>query len=96
MRFKEGKFMPKTVIKKDGRKEPFIKEKIVTSVVKTGAPVELARGIADKIDKHPKEDIKTMWIRKRVIDELELHNPEFPKRWYNFDKNIKRLHKHLF
>lgn len=85
--------MPKKVIKKDGRTEPFIKEKIVVSAIKTGANVEVARKIADKIEKHPKEDIRTSWIRKNVLDELELHNPDWPKRWYNYDKNIKRLHK---
>ena len=86
--------MAKTVIKKDGRKEPFIKEKIVVSAVKAGAPVEIARDIADKIEKHPEENIKTKWIRKQVSDELKLHNPEWPKRWLNYDKNIKRLYKH--
>jgi transcriptional regulator NrdR family protein len=85
--------VPKKVIKKDGRTEPFIKEKIVVSAIKTGANVEVARKIADKIEKHPKEDIRTSWIRKNVLDELELHNPDWPKRWYNYDKNIKRLHK---
>ncbi len=55
--------MPKTVIKRDGKKEPFIKEKIVVSTVKTGAPVDIARGIADKIEKHPEENIKTAWIK---------------------------------
>ena len=88
--------MPKTVIKKDGRKEPFIREKIVTSVLKSGAPLELARDIADKIEEHPEEDIKTLWIRNKVLDELELHNPDLPKRWFSYDKNIKRLHKHMF
>ena len=86
--------MPKTVIKKDGRKEPFVKEKIIASAVKTGAPTEIARGIADKIEKHPKVEIRTMWIRKQVLDELKLHNPGWPKRWYNYDKNVKRLHKY--
>ena len=85
--------MPKKVIKKDGRTEPFVKEKIVVSAVKTGANVEIARKIADTIEKYPKENIKSSWIRKNVLDELELHNPELPKRWYNYDKNIKRLHK---
>jgi len=85
--------MPKNVIKKDGRIEPFIKEKIVVSAVKTGANVEVARKIADKIEKHPKEDVQSSWIRMKVLDELELHNPDWPKRWYNYDKNIKRLHK---
>ena len=85
--------MPKTVIKKDGRKEPFIKEKIVVSAVKTGASVEVARDIAEKIEEHPKDEIKTLWIRKQVSDELKLHNPDWLKRWYSYDKNVKRLHK---
>ena len=65
--------MPKTVIKKNGRKEPFVKEKIIVSVVKTGASTDIARGIADKIGKHPIVEIKTIWIRKQVLDELKLH-----------------------
>lgn len=85
--------MPKKVIKKDGRTEPFIKEKIVVSALKTGANIELARKIADNIEKHPKEDIRSSLIRQNVLEELKLHNPDWPKRWYNYDKNIKRLHK---
>jgi transcriptional regulator NrdR family protein len=84
----------KKVVKKDGRVQPFIKEKIVVSAVKTGAPVEVARKIADKIEKHTKDDIKTDWIRKKVLDELHIQNPDWPKRWYSYDKNIKRLHKY--
>lgn len=86
--------MPKKVIKKDGRIQPFIKEKIVVSAVKTGAPVDVARKIADKIEKNPKEDIRTSLIRKQVLDELHVYNPDWPKRWFNYDKNIKRLHKY--
>jgi len=88
--------MPKTVIKRDGKKEPFIKEKIVVSAVKTGAPIDLARRIADKIEKHPENEIKTAWIRKHILDNLKLHNPDWPKRWYNYDKNVKRLHKYTY
>ncbi len=87
-------FMQKTVIKKNGKKEPFIKEKIIVSAVKAGAPVKIARKIADKIEKHPEESIKTKWVRKQVLDELKYHNPGWPKRWLNFDKRIKRLHKY--
>jgi transcriptional repressor NrdR len=85
--------LDKRVIKKDGKIEPFIKEKIVVSAVKTGASVDIARNIADKIESRSKDDIKTSWIRKQVLDELQLHNPDWPKRWYDYDKNIKRLHK---
>ena len=72
--------MPKHVIKKDGRKQLFIKEKIVVSAVKTGAPVEVARKIADEIEKHPEESIKTIWIRKHLLGKLKLHNPDWPKK----------------
>ena len=85
--------MPKNVIKKNGKKEPFVKEKIIVSAVKAGAPVEIARKIADKIEEHPEESIKTIWVRKKVLDELEYHNPDWPKRWISFDKNVKRLRK---
>ena len=88
--------MPKIVIKRDGKKEAFIKEKIVVSAVKTGAPIDIARGIADKIEKHPEEEIRTAWIRKHILDDLKLHNPDWPKCWYNYDKNVKRLHKYTF
>ncbi|MFE3846343.1 ATP cone domain-containing protein [Thermoplasmatota archaeon] len=87
--------MAKIVIKKDGRKEPFIKEKIIVSAVKTGASVEIARKIAEEIEEHPDENLKTIWIRKLVLGKLELHNPDWPKKWYNYDKNVKRIHKYL-
>ena len=88
--------MPKTVIKKDGRKEPFIKEKIVVSAVKSGAPIDIARDIARKIEKHPEETIKTAWVRTRVVHELQVHNPEWPKRFASYDKNVKRLQKYRY
>ena len=48
----------------------------------------------NKNGKYPKVEIKTIWIRKQVLDELKLHSPDWPKRWYNYDKNVKRLHKY--
>jgi transcriptional regulator NrdR family protein len=86
--------LEKKVIKKDGTIEPFIKEKIVVSAIKTGAHVDIARSIAKKIEKHSDENIKTSWIRKQVLDELRVHNADWPKRWYSYDKNVKRLHKY--
>lgn len=88
--------MPKTVIKRDGKKEGFVKEKIVVSTVKSGAPLHVARNIADKIEKHHEEEVKSSDIRKSILDELILHNPELPKRWLSYDKNVKRLYKHMY
>ncbi len=88
--------MPKVVIKRDGRQESFIKEKIIVSALKTGAPIKIARDIAEKIEKNPKDEIKTSEIRKNVLDQLKVHNPDWPKRWYSYDKNVKRLHKYMY
>ena len=88
--------MSKNVIKKDGRKEPFIKEKIVVSAVKSGAPVDIARDIAEKIERHPEETIKTAWVRAQVVHGLQVHNPEWPKRFTSYDKNVKRLGKYRY
>ena len=88
--------MPQRVIKKDGRKEDFIQEKIVVSALKTGASVDVARIIADKIQKETNKEISTTKIRESVLHELHKHNPEWSKRWISYDKGIKRLYKHMY
>ena len=52
--------MPKFVIKRDGRKEEFIPEKIVVAAVKSGAPVDKAREIAEKVKKIEKKDVENL------------------------------------
>jgi transcriptional regulator NrdR family protein len=86
--------MPNVVVKRDGSKEPFIREKIVTSAVKAGAPVNIARRIAREIDERTDPEISSKDIRIYILDTMELHNPDVVKSWINYDKNIKRLHDH--
>ncbi len=86
--------MPEIVLKKDGRKEPFIPEKIVVSAVKSGATVDKAREIADKVKNIDKEEIKTEEIRDIVLTELKKANPVWHERWLSYDKSVKRLYKH--
>ncbi len=88
--------MSQTVIKKDGRKEDFIKEKIIASALKTGAPVDVARTIADTLQKETHEEITTNEIRESVLHELHRYNPEWSKRWISYDKGVKRLYKHMY
>lgn len=82
------------VIKKDGRKEEFVPEKIVAAAVKSGATPEMARNIAQKVAKVEKEEIATIEIRDIVLHELKSVNPELHKRWLAYDKGVKRLYKH--
>jgi len=84
----------KSVIKKNGKKEPLIKEKIVVSAVKAGAPVKIARDIAKQVELHPEDELKTKWIRQYVLNKLKYHNSEWHDNWINYDEGIKRLKKY--
>lgn len=86
--------MPKVVIKKDGKKEEFIPEKIVVSAIKSGATVDIARNIARKVEKIDKDEIETGEIREIVLHELKSINPDWHEKWLAYDKQIKRLYKH--
>lgn len=84
--------MPKKVIKKDGRQEEFIPEKIVVSAVKSGAPPELARQIAREIQATQQEIIESKEIRERVLEKLRVANPAYERNWRSYDKGAKRLY----
>ena len=86
--------MAKEVIKKNGKKETFIKEKIIVSAVKAGAPVNIARDIAKQVEEQPDNELKTKWIRQYVLNKLKYHNSEWYDNWINYDEGIKRLHKY--
>ncbi len=86
--------MPELVIKKDGRKEEFIPEKIVVAAVKSGATAEIARNIAKKVEKIEKREIRSSEIREIVLHELKSVNPGWHEKWLSYDKGVKRLYKH--
>ncbi|HMA82873.1 MAG TPA: ATP cone domain-containing protein [Candidatus Thermoplasmatota archaeon] len=86
--------MEKKVTKKSGYKEPFIKEKIVTSAVKSGSPVDIARIIADEVEEQPDTDLKTKWLRQYVINKLIYHNKTWHENWVNYDKRMKRFYEY--
>ena len=94
IKLKSGDNNMKNVIKKNGKKEPFIKEKIVVSAVKAGAPVKIARDIAKQVEVNPEDELKTKWIRQYVLNKLKYHNSEWHDNWINYDEGIKRLHKY--
>lgn len=86
--------MPKKVVKKDGREEEFIKEKIVVSVVKSGSPAEIGRAIANEVEKIEEDQIRTQVIRKIVLEKLKKRNEGWYKKWVNYDESAKRLSKY--
>lgn len=88
------KSMEKKVTKKSGYNELFIKEKIVTSAVKAGAPVDIARDIANEVEEQSETDLKTKWIRRYVLDKLKHHSKAWHDNWVNYDKRMKRFYEH--
>ena len=65
------------VIKRDGTKEKFDKNKIIESCMKAGATREAAEEIASKVEKQVKEGTHTAEIRRIVLTELGKKNPEW-------------------
>ncbi|AGB03775.1 ATP cone domain-containing protein [Methanoregula formicica] len=78
------------VTKRDGRKEPFVPEKIVVSMVKTGAPADYARKTAQDIAKDAVDSITTREIRKRSLAALREKNPDWERNWLVYDGAVKK------
>jgi len=76
--------------KRDGRKEPFIAEKIVVSATKSGAPPDLAREIAREIESDAADGISTKEIKTRVLALLRARNPEWERNWMVYDRAVKK------
>lgn len=84
--------MVTTVVKRDGTEEPFIIEKVIVSILKTGAPIDKAREIARRVecmfmgvDKVTAKD-----LTKAILTELRKANEEWYRNWIVFDRAVKR------
>ena len=82
--------MKAVVTKRDGRVEPFVPEKIVVSMVKTGAPAAYARTIAQDIEKTATNGITTREIRTKAMAMLRAENPAWEKNWTVYDAAVKK------
>ncbi|MFZ8807481.1 MAG: ATP cone domain-containing protein [Pyrobaculum sp.] len=80
------------VIKRDGREEEFIPEKIVVSVLKAGAPVDVARRIAKKVEcmVMERENVTAKELTRYILAELKKVNEEWYRNWIVFDQAVKR------
>ncbi|AWR96582.1 ATPase [Acidianus sulfidivorans JP7] len=82
------------VIKRDGSEEELIYEKIVVSVLKTGAPIDIARKIAfiviGKIYSDNKEKISAKELTSLILNNLKKENEEWYRNWIAFDKIAKK------
>ena len=80
------------VLKQNRRSEEFIPEKIVASIVKAGAPVEIAREIA----KHAEEkfssvpEVRSEEIREFTLSELKERHSEAYENWVSYERLVKK------
>lgn len=85
---------PVTVVKRDGRREPFIYEKIVVSCLKAGATVEVSRRIATtilaKLIAEGKSEVTARELTKMILELLRRENEEWYRNWIVFDQAVKR------
>ncbi len=82
--------MVEKVIKRDGREEPFIPEKLVVSAVKAGADRKDAREILEKVEDEAEKKIETEVLKDKVLSNLEERNPEWKENWETYDRAVKR------
>jgi transcriptional regulator NrdR family protein len=80
------------IVKRDGKKEDFIPEKIVVSSLKAGAPPEVAREIAKKLEAQivKMNEMSTAELRKMILDMLAEKNPHWKENWLIYDRAVKK------
>ncbi len=82
------------VVKRDGRREPFIYEKVVMSCIKAGAPPEVARKIATKILARliveDRKEVTARELTRWILELLKQENEEWYHNWIIFDRAVKR------
>jgi len=86
--------MPIVVIKRDGREEEFIPEKIVVSCLKSGAPVNIARKIAKIVEGRLLDKgvdrVSAKELTRMILELLKKENEEWYRNWIIFDRAVKR------
>ena len=80
------------VVKRDCKEEEFIPEKIVVSILKAGAHVDVARRIAKKVEcmVMERETVTAKELTRYILAELKKVNEEWYRNWIVFDQAVKR------
>lgn len=79
------------VRKDDGTLEAFMPEKVVVSIVKSGAPYKDARSIAESLSKRNDKILESSTIRDHVHSELKSRgHASAIENWENYELDVKR------
>jgi len=82
------------VVKRDGNEEDFAPEKLTVSLLKTGAPLDIARKITfiiiGKLLEKNIEKVSTKDLMKEALTLLKKENEEWYNNWIVYDRAVKR------
>ena len=80
------------VLKINGRSEEYIPEKLVASIVKAGAPAEIAREIARRAEEKfsAVPEVKSHEIREFALSELKEKHAEAYENWRSYERLVKK------
>lgn len=79
------------VVKRSGKEEEFLEDKVYNSLIKAGASEEVAKQIVKELKEKIKnrEKISTDEIRRFVLNRLEQLQPEAAESWKFYDRIFK-------
>jgi len=77
------------VVKKDGKTEPFQRQKIVKACTAAGAPSDVAASVADEIEKSAHEQMTTSEIRTKVLARLGKLRQDWVNNWEKHEQTKK-------
>jgi transcriptional repressor NrdR len=88
--FHEKKEIIMQATKRDGTTEAFMPEKVVVSIVKSGAPYKDARSIAEALSNLSQERMETSGIRDFVHSRLwSMGHESSVERWATYEAEMK-------
>ncbi|MFZ0005495.1 MAG: ATPase [Methanoregula sp.] len=70
--------------KMNGQMEAFIPEKVIVSAIKSGAPLNIARDIAEQISGDIHDGMTTQDIKVQLLLLLKSRNPEWEQNWFSW------------
>jgi ribonucleoside-triphosphate reductase len=75
------------IIKKDGSREEFDKEKLKRSCLNAGAAPDVAERISNKIEELAHNEITTEELRVLVLSMLRKSDSSCVDKWLDYEKN---------
>lgn len=67
-----------------------MREKVIVSAMKAGAPPEEARAIGEAIERVAYDGMPSDEIRRQVLEHLRDRNPEWEENWLMYDRAVKK------